>query len=69
MFVKFLETFYEVTLKLSGTEYVTANKYFTEIYEIQEELSQIIDESVEHTLLGEIARNMKKKYYKIGEIV
>ena len=45
------------------------NKYFSEIYDIQEELSQMIDESVEHTLLGEIARNMKKKYYKIGEIV
>ena len=34
VFVKILETFYEVTLKLSGTKYVTANKYFTEIYEI-----------------------------------
>ena len=64
VFVKFLETFYEVTLKLSGTEYVTANKYFTEIYEIQEELAQMIEDSVEHTLVGEMAKNMKKKYDK-----
>ena len=56
VFVKFLETFYEVTLKLSGTEYVTANKYFTEIYEIQEELSHLVDESVEHTSLGAVTK-------------
>ena len=51
-----------MTLKLSGTEYMIVNKYFSEIYDIQEELSQMIDESVEHTLLGDMTRNMKKKY-------
>ena len=64
VFVKFLETFYQMTLKLSGTEYVSTNKYFIKIHEIQEELSQIIEESVEHTLVGEMAKNMKKKYDK-----
>ena len=65
VFVKFLETFYEVTLKFSGSEYVTSNKYFTEIFEIQEELSTMINESDNNnTLLGVMARNMKQKYDK-----
>ena len=65
VFIKFLETFYEVTLKFSGSEYVTSNKYFTEIFEIQEELSTMINESDNNdTLLGGMARNMKQKYDK-----
>ena len=45
-----------MTSKLSDTKYVIANKYFTEIYEIQEELSHLVDESVEHTSLGAVTK-------------
>ena len=45
-FVKFLRTFYEVTLKFSGSTYVTSNLYFLEICEIQAELEGMGDDEV-----------------------
>ena len=68
MFVKFLETIYEETLNFSDSEYVTSNKYFTETLKFQEELSTMINESNENTLLGGMAGNMKQNMTNIGEI-
>ena len=69
VFVRFLQTFYDVTMKFSGSTYVTSNKYFTEISGIQDELLLLasgIDSSPSHKegLLEDMARGMKKKYDK-----
>ena len=39
VFVRFLETFYDITLKFNGSTYVTTNKYFIEICNIYQELN------------------------------
>ena len=64
VFVRFLETFYDITLKFSGSTYVTANKYFIEICNIYQELNELIDDDEESELLRSMAKNMKVKYDK-----
>ena len=63
-FVKFLRTFYEVTLKFSGSTYVTSNLYFLEICEIQAELEGMGDDEVRDELCKNMAALMKRKYEK-----
>ncbi|KAL5560355.1 hypothetical protein UlMin_036566 [Ulmus minor] len=62
IFVKFLKTFYELTLKFSGSLYVTSNLFFHEILDIQGELRQLANEP--GTLLGKMAASMQAKYDK-----
>ncbi|XP_062114457.1 zinc finger BED domain-containing protein RICESLEEPER 3-like [Humulus lupulus] len=62
--VRFLETFYEITLKFSGSTYVTANKYFIEICNMQQELYDLAVDDDEHELLRTMAMSMKLKYEK-----
>ncbi|KAM6564201.1 hypothetical protein CsatB_030096 [Cannabis sativa] len=62
IFVKFLKTFYEVTLKFSGSSYVTSNLYFQEICEIQNELITLSKER--DGMLSSMAANMKRKFDK-----
>ncbi|KAL5577836.1 hypothetical protein UlMin_019535 [Ulmus minor] len=62
IFVKFLKTFYELTLKFSGSLYVTSNLFFHEILDIQGDLRQLANEP--GTLLGKMAASMQAKYDK-----
>ena len=62
IFVKFLATFYEVTLKFSGTLHVTSNNFYHEICEIHTQLSDLASSS--DPLLSTMAASMKKKYDK-----
>ena len=62
IFVKFLSTFYEVTLKFSGTLHVTSNNFYHEICEIHTQLSDLAASS--DPLLSTMAASMKKKYDK-----
>ena len=45
IFIKFLSTFYEVTLKFSGTLHVTSNNFYHEICEIHTQLSDLASSS------------------------
>lgn len=58
--VKFLETFYELTLKVSGSLYVTSNVHFIEICELHYALNDMIQN--EGCDLSEMATNMKEKF-------
>ncbi|XP_074322707.1 zinc finger BED domain-containing protein RICESLEEPER 1-like [Apium graveolens] len=62
IFVKFLATFYEVTLKFSGTLQVTSNNFYHEICEIHSQLVELADAN--DPLLSKMAVSMKKKYDK-----
>ncbi|XP_062085714.1 zinc finger BED domain-containing protein RICESLEEPER 1-like [Humulus lupulus] len=62
IFVKFLSTFYEVTLKFSGTLHVTSNNFYHEICEIHTQLSDLASSS--DPLLSTMAASMKRKYDK-----
>ncbi|XP_062093497.1 zinc finger BED domain-containing protein RICESLEEPER 2-like [Humulus lupulus] len=62
IFVKFLSTFYEVTLKFSGTLHVTSNNFYHEICEIHTQLSDLACSS--DPLLSTMAASMKRKYDK-----
>ena len=60
--VKFLEHFYEMTLKISGSHYVTSNIFFSKIAELfclLNDLRGVDDISVRHMGL-----NMKLKFDK-----
>ncbi|KAL5575147.1 hypothetical protein UlMin_016846 [Ulmus minor] len=46
VFVKFLQTFYDVTLKFSATLIVTSNIYYHEICEIQSQLTEMWSSAV-----------------------
>nr|XP_009770684.1 PREDICTED: zinc finger BED domain-containing protein RICESLEEPER 3-like [Nicotiana sylvestris] len=59
---KFLEIFYKLALKVSGSLYVTSNHYFLEICEVVVYLKQLILN--ENVLLGSIAKKMKEKFDK-----
>ncbi|XP_062114484.1 zinc finger BED domain-containing protein RICESLEEPER 1-like [Humulus lupulus] len=63
VFVKFLETFYEVTLRFSGSTYVTADKYFIEICNMQRTLYRMAVEE-DDPLLVSMAQRMTVKYEK-----
>ncbi|XP_060967282.1 zinc finger BED domain-containing protein RICESLEEPER 1-like [Cannabis sativa] len=62
VFVKFLKTFYEVTLKFSGSLHVTSNNFYHEICEIHTQLGDLCGSS--DPLLSTMAANMRRKYDK-----
>ncbi|XP_049385960.1 zinc finger BED domain-containing protein RICESLEEPER 1-like [Solanum stenotomum] len=59
---KFLEMFFNLTLKISGSRYVTSNLHFLEICEVGVYLNQLI--SNEDHVLAKMAENMKEKFDK-----
>ena len=61
-FVKFLSTFYEVTLKFSGTLHITSNNFFHEICDIDSQLNYLARNG--GSLLHKMAIKMKIKYDK-----
>ena len=62
IFVKFLSTFYEVTLKFSGTLHITSNNFFHEICDIDSQLNCLSRNG--DSLLHKMATKMKSKYDK-----
>ncbi|KAL5553843.1 hypothetical protein UlMin_041244 [Ulmus minor] len=62
VFVKFLQTFYDVTLKLIAILSVTSNIYYHEICEIQSQLIEMWSSG--DTLLSKMAIGMQKKFDK-----
>lgn len=62
VFVKFLATFYEVTLKFSSTLNVTSNNFYHEICEVHAVLSDLADST--DPVLSSMAASMKGKYDK-----
>lgn len=62
VFLKFLKTFYELTLKFNGSLYSTSNLYFLEICEVKQELDVLSKDY--DSLLGNMAASMKKKFDK-----
>ncbi|XP_024022960.1 zinc finger BED domain-containing protein RICESLEEPER 2-like [Morus notabilis] len=62
VFVKFLKTFYDITLKFSATLNVTSNSYFHELCEMQNQLSELSKQ--DDSMLSSMAVSMKKKYDK-----
>nr|XP_016477304.1 PREDICTED: zinc finger BED domain-containing protein RICESLEEPER 1-like [Nicotiana tabacum] len=60
--VKYLEIFYELTLKVSGTLYITSNVHFLEICVVGSSLKELMKN--EDVAVQEIAKNMKEKFDK-----
>ncbi|XP_042944041.1 zinc finger BED domain-containing protein RICESLEEPER 2-like isoform X2 [Carya illinoinensis] len=60
--VKFLKIFYDATVRLSGSLYVTSNAYFQEICGIQSHLSKMSQSN--DPVLKVMATSMKSKYNK-----
>ncbi|XP_073273203.1 zinc finger BED domain-containing protein RICESLEEPER 2-like [Primulina huaijiensis] len=60
--VKFLETFYELTLRVSGSSYVTSNVHFHEIGEVACIFKMLVDS--DDTDLSCMAEKMKAKFEK-----
>ncbi|KAH9684569.1 hypothetical protein KPL70_013593 [Citrus sinensis] len=63
VFMLFLRSFYDITLKLSGSIYVTSNLYFHELCSIHSDLTSLI-ESGDDPVLSKMATSMKNKYDK-----
>ena len=63
VFVLFLKSFYDITLKFSGSMYVTSNLYFHEMCSIHSDLTSLI-ESGDDLVLSKMATGMKNKYDK-----
>ena len=63
VFVLFLKSFYDITLKFSGSMYVTSNLYFHEMCSIHSDLTSLI-ESGDDLVLSKMATSMKNKYDK-----
>ena len=61
-FVGFLKLFYNATKKFSGSLYVTANTFFDEMFDIQENISHL-SKSQNH-LLKNMATKMESKFDK-----
>lgn len=61
-FMKLLQMFYELTLKVSGTLYITSNVLFLEIYVVDFSLKELMQN--EDALLREMTKNMKEKVDK-----
>ncbi|XP_077228339.1 zinc finger BED domain-containing protein RICESLEEPER 2-like [Tasmannia lanceolata] len=59
---QFLKSFYEATLRLSGSLYVTSNSYFHEVFKIE----RLLDESLKSgdVYLSIMALKMKEKFDK-----
>ncbi|XP_062103927.1 zinc finger BED domain-containing protein RICESLEEPER 2-like [Humulus lupulus] len=62
VFVKFLKAFYELTLKFSGSLYVTSNLFFQEILEVQVELNDM--KSSTNELMSKMVGSMQLKFDK-----
>ena len=62
VFIRFLKTFYELTLKFSGSLYVTSNLFFQEVLGVQVLLNDLKTDP--DTLLANMASNMQQKYNK-----
>ncbi|XP_024032219.1 zinc finger BED domain-containing protein RICESLEEPER 2-like [Morus notabilis] len=62
VFVQFLKTFYEVTLKFSASQHVTSNTFFHEICSIQRQLSELCESR--DCLLSTMAFGMRRKFEK-----
>ncbi|XP_075104661.1 zinc finger BED domain-containing protein RICESLEEPER 2-like [Nicotiana tabacum] len=62
LMVKFFETFFVLTLKISGSLYVTSNVHFVEICELHYNLKSLIAE--DNVDLSSMARKMKEKFDK-----
>ncbi|KAG2712806.1 hypothetical protein I3760_04G143400 [Carya illinoinensis] len=60
--IKFLKIFYDATVRLSGSLYVTSNAYFQELCGIQSHLSKMSQSN--DAVLKCMAENMKIKYDK-----
>ena len=58
--MKFLDIFYEVTLRFSGSLFVSFNTYFHELISIHDQL-QLLCSVDGDPLLRSMARKMKKK--------
>ncbi|KAJ0490690.1 putative HAT dimerization domain, ribonuclease H-like superfamily, hAT-like transposase, RNase-H [Helianthus annuus] len=56
----FLQPFYDITKRVSGTHYVTSNSCIDEIYQIR----KILDEAISSSTLCQIAMAMKAKFQK-----
>ncbi|KAM3247033.1 hypothetical protein P3L10_008800 [Capsicum annuum] len=59
---KFLELFFKLTLKVSGSLYITSNIHFLEICQVGFCLTKLI--SSDDRVLAHMATNMKKKFEK-----
>ncbi|XP_010534728.1 PREDICTED: zinc finger BED domain-containing protein RICESLEEPER 2-like [Tarenaya hassleriana] len=57
-----LECFYEATLKVSGTRYVTGNEYMKEIFAVGWKIQQVMD--CDDPFKRSMAERMKKKFDK-----
>ncbi|XP_049378281.1 zinc finger BED domain-containing protein RICESLEEPER 2-like [Solanum stenotomum] len=65
--IKFLETFYTLTLKVSGSKYVTNNVHFVEIVELDLILKEMTEN--EDSNLKKMAESMRDKFRKYwGEL-
>ncbi|XP_060183345.1 zinc finger BED domain-containing protein DAYSLEEPER-like [Lycium barbarum] len=62
VFIKFLEIFYQVTLKFSGTSYVTSNSFFHEIFNLQKIVCKYVRS--EDSILSGMAKKMELKFNK-----
>ena len=62
VFVRFLKSFYDVTLKFSSSLYVSSNVYLHEVSSIQTQLDEWSLSG--DSLLGEMTTKMKKKFDK-----
>ncbi|XP_071914073.1 zinc finger BED domain-containing protein RICESLEEPER 2-like [Coffea arabica] len=60
--VIFLENFYQLTVKVSGSKYVTSNNFFTDISHIHGILIEMT--ASDNDELSSMARSMKEKYDK-----
>ncbi|XP_074377937.1 zinc finger BED domain-containing protein RICESLEEPER 1-like [Apium graveolens] len=61
-FIQFLEIFYDVTLKLSGSKYCTSNVFFVELVKVQEAIVKLC--SSDDMLMGDMTNRMMDKYNK-----
>jgi hypothetical protein len=61
-FLKFLKLFYDVTMRLSGSLYVTSNMYFQDICGIQAHLKAFSESG--YYVSSVMAEKMKVKYNK-----
>ena len=60
--VKFLEYFYEMTLRISGSQYVTSNTFFSKIAELFCLLNDL--RGVDDIFVRQMGLNMKSKFDK-----
>ena len=62
--VKFRETFYLLTLKVSGSNYVTSNTHFVEIDELNLILKEMMTNKDRN--LKDMTESMNEKFKSIG---